>query len=281
MIAELRRRAYLNAMQVANWLPRVALPFAAQSRPELLEPLEPVEAEPQALVAQPAPAATPTQQPAPTVVAEPVAPAPVAERPKIEVPRPAARVEAKPEPVAAEGEEAKAPVKAAPVAPPRFSLQLLRAGSCVILAELSTGEPFASRDPAYLLLKDLLRAAGLPDSPQILGEPVRWPLLVRGTMDQGPQAALEYVQGFLMARMEEQQDVKCLWLVGLPAIRFAGEADAEAYNRELQIDGLGNAWALPSLELLMEEPARKAPLWQAMQRVMRRWQNREGESLHE
>ena len=61
--------------------------------------------------------------------------------------------------------------------PPRFSLQLLRAGDCALLVELPTGQPFQSRDPAYILLKDLLRAAGLPDSPQLLGEPVRWPLL--------------------------------------------------------------------------------------------------------
>jgi hypothetical protein len=40
----------------------------------------------------------------------------------------------------------------------------------------------------------MLRAAGLPDSPQIIGEPVRWPLLVRGTMDQGPEAARDFVQ---------------------------------------------------------------------------------------
>jgi hypothetical protein len=32
--------------------------------------------------------------------------------------------------------------------------------------ELPTGEAFQSRDPAYLLLKDMLRAAGLPDAPQ-------------------------------------------------------------------------------------------------------------------
>ncbi|MDH0098910.1 energy transducer TonB, partial [Pseudomonas sp. GD04158] len=38
MIPELRRRAYLGAMQVASWLPRTVLPFAAPSRPELLEP---------------------------------------------------------------------------------------------------------------------------------------------------------------------------------------------------------------------------------------------------
>jgi hypothetical protein len=63
-----------------------------------------------------------------------------------------------------------------------------------------------------------------------------------------------------------------LWLIGLPAIRFAGEADAEAYNRELQVEGLGAAWALPGLELLMDEPERKRELWQAMRRVRQRWQ---------
>jgi hypothetical protein len=275
MITELRRRAYLNAMQVANWLPRVSLPFAAPSRPELFEALEP-EPQPVAVSVEP------VQQTAaaPQATVEPSPPT-VSERPKIEVPRPTARVEAKPQPVAADEETPAAPAKVAPLPPPRFSLQLLRAGSCVILAELATGEPFAARDPAYLLLKDLLRAAGLPDSPQILGEPVRWPLLAKGNMDQGPQAALEYVQGFLMARMEQEQDCKCLWLVGLPAIRFAGEADEDAYNRELQVEGLGAAWAMPSLELLMDEPVRKAPLWQAMQRVMRRWQTQGAESLHE
>nr|BFE94162.1 hypothetical protein GCM10020185_46980 [Pseudomonas brassicacearum subsp. brassicacearum] len=92
-------------------------------------------------------------------------------------------------------EVVEAPPKAPYVAPPRFALQLLRAGRCLLLVELPTGEPFQSRDPAYLLLKDMLRAAGLPDSPQIIGEPVRWPLLSRGTMDQGPEAARDFCPG--------------------------------------------------------------------------------------
>lgn len=260
MIEELRRRAYLSAMQVASWLPRVELPFAAPSRPELLQPAEPevpVAAEPSSPVAR--------------ETAPPSRPEPPAERPKIEVPRPS---------VAPRNAKAEAPDKAGtavaakPVAapPPRFALQLLRAGACAVLVELPTGEPLQGRDPAYLLLKDLLRAAGLPDSPQLVGEPVRWPLLARGSMDQGPQAALDYVQSFIAARLEEQEPCACLWLVGLPAIRFAGDADAERYNRELQIDGLGAAWALPGLELLIDEPARKADLWQAMRRVRQRWQ---------
>ena len=116
----------------------------------------------------------------------------------------------------------------------------------------------------------MLRAAGLPDSPQIIGEPVRWPLLRRGNVDQGPDAAREFVQGFVMTRLEEV-DCACVWLVGLPAVRFAGEADAEAFNRVLEIDGLGCAWALPGLELLMDEPQRKAHVWQAMRQLMARW----------
>ncbi|MFG0722395.1 energy transducer TonB [Pseudomonas sp. GLN_6] len=267
MIAELRRRAYLSAMQVASWLPRVELPFAAPSRPELLQPL--VEAEPEvvAVVPQAVAEAAPAYEP-------PHAETPIAalvSRPKIDVPRPAPQGRmAKVEAVAADAEEPVNPQPAS-VAPPRFALQLLRAGACAVLVELPTGEPLQGRDPAYLLLKDLLRAAGLPDSPQLIGEPVRWPLLVRGQIDQGPQAALEYVQSFVGARLEEQEPCSCLWLVGLPAIRFAGEADAEAYNRELQVESLGAAWALPGLELLMDEPERKRELWQAMRRVRQRW----------
>ena len=259
MIAELRRRAYLSAMQVASWLPRVELPFAAPSRPELLQPQAEPEPAPAEIVAEPVVAQAPAQQPA--------------ARPVIEVPRPsaAARVFAKPQ-ASTEPEEAPA-VAAKPLAPPpRFALQLLRAGDCALLVELATGEPFQSRDPSYLLLKDLLRAAGLPDAPQQVGDgsPIRWPLLTRGSLDQGPEAARDYVQGVLAGQLEAEP-CRCLWLVGLPAVRFAGEADAESYNRELQIEGLGAAWALPSLELLMDEPERKAELWRAMRRVMPRW----------
>jgi hypothetical protein len=248
-------------MQVATWLPRVALPFAAPSRPELLAPAPEVPLED-----TPAPVAA-------TTPASPVSEArPAVTRPKIEIPRPGStpRQAVQPEPQAsAEPEATAAKVEVLP--PPRFSMQLLRAGNCMLLVELPTGEPFQSRDPAYVLLKDLLRAAGLPDSPQLIGEPVRWPLLSGGSMDQGPDAARDFVQGFVGVRLEEQGECACLWLVGLPAVRFAGEADADAFNRELQVEGLGAAWALPGLELLMDEPQRKAELWQAMRRVMRRW----------
>ncbi|MEG5265936.1 energy transducer TonB [Pseudomonas sp. JDS28PS106] len=264
MLNESRRRAYLTSMQVVSWLPRTELPFAAPSRPELLAWL-PTPVEPPS---GPAPAAQASGEPVESSVAVAAPPARPAERPRIEVPRPSSAART-PAPVASESVE-PAQVKPVAVPPPRFALQLLRAGGCLLLVELSTGQPFQSRDPSYLLLKDMLRAAGLPDSPQIIGEPVRWPLLVRGNLDQGPEAARDFVQGFIAARFEEEP-CKCLWLIGLPALRFAAEADAEAYNQEVQVDGLGTAWALPSLELLMDEPERKAGVWQAMRRLMARW----------
>ncbi|MGG2399573.1 energy transducer TonB [Pseudomonas sp. SH1-B] len=277
MNSEPRRRAYLDAMQVATWLPRTELPFAAPSRPELLELPQPeVVAVPElpTPVQPPVSAGEQTSTPASAeraIDARPGEARPIAARPKIEVPRPGAQPrQAVAEAPAAEAEVVEEKAQRVSLPPPRFALQLLRAGDCALLVELPTGEPFQSRDPAYILLKDLLRAAGLPDSPQLLGEPVRWPLLVRGNMDQGPQAALEFVQSFVAARLEEQPST-CLWLVGLPAIRFAGEGDEHSYNRELQIEGLGACWALPGLELLMEEPARKRDLWLAMKRVRQRW----------
>ena len=272
MIEEARRRAYLGAMQVASWLPRVVLPFAAPSRPELLETPAPVVAEPiaPASVAVAREAVAPVAAPAPAAPAMPAEPGSIAARllPKVgAAAKPAGAVKAE-DPAEAEAE----PAVRAPIAPPpRFALQLLRAGECTVLVELPTGEPLASRDPAYLLLKDLLRAAGLPDSPLQVGdgEPIRWPLLVRGGMDQGPEAARDYVQGVLAGELE--QGGRCTWLIGTPALRFAGEVDETAYNREVQVDGLGVLWALPGLELLIDEPARKGELWKAMRRLMPHW----------
>jgi len=265
LISETRRRAYLDAMQVASWLPRTELPFAAPSRPELLQPL--VEAEPEPEPAQPITAAAtvaegPAEQaPAPTV--PPVRP----EKPQLRVVMPEPK---KPEPVAAPEVPAEQQKPVEP--PPRFALQLLRAGNVLLLVELPTGESFQSRDPAYILLKDLLRAARLPDKPQQVGdgEPIRWPLLHRGSLDQSSDAARDYVQGVLAGELE-QMGCACLWLIGLPALRFAGEVEAEACYRELNIEGIGPALAMPGLEQLMEQPGSKARLWQAMRRSMPRW----------
>lgn len=100
-------------MQVVNWLPRTELPFAAPSRPELLQALEAFEPFD----------ASGEEAAAPVALVKPVAEVPVrpSERVKIEVPRPSTA----PKP-AAVADDAPAPVAKAPVVPPpRFALQLL------------------------------------------------------------------------------------------------------------------------------------------------------------
>ena len=258
MINEQQRRAYLSAMQVVSWLPAQVLPFAAASRSAVLHAVE----------IQPSTLETPQAEAAATISAK-VAPVSAIEQVRAGLD---STSQSAPQKAPAVAEDAPTVLPRAPAARvPRFSLQLYRAGACLLLVELPTGEVFQSRDPAYLLLKDLLRAAGLPDSPQLLGDPVRWPLLAGGNLDQGPAAAREFLQGFLAAQIEGGQGCACLWLVGLTAMRHAGEVEEDMYNRELQIDGVGSAWAIPGLELLMDEPQRKAALWQAMRRQMQRW----------
>ena len=310
MLNEARRRAYLSAMQMVHWLPRAELPFAAPSRAALLQPIAPWDAEPAPLPAQdggtePFPvqpataraalergtqalrqvleagskASPPASKPLPSA-----RPGPSTVRANLDALRPASHDTPSPSPAAtaapgtlvvtpvSDAAEHTTPATPVRVPPPRFSLQLLRAGQCLLLVELATGQPLQSRDPSYLLLKDMLRAAGLPDAPQVVGEPVRWPLFQRSQMDQGPAAAREFVRGFVQARVEEAPSA-CLWLVGLPAVRFAAEDDsgAEAYYQVRQVPGLGDTWSLPGLELLMDEPQRKADVWKAMRQLMARW----------
>src|SRR5690606_252419 len=183
---------------------------------ELREPAAPAER-----LVQPAPVTAPAEAP----VVRPEVP-----RPRIAMPEPK-----KPEPVIAAED---IPAQARPVTPPpRFALQLLRAGSVLLVVELPTGESFQSRDPAYILLKDLLRAARLPDKPQQVGdgEPIRWPLLHKGSLDQGADAARDYVQGVMAAELENM-GCDCIWLIGLPALRHAGEVDEDACYGEVAIE---------------------------------------------
>lgn len=260
LAAEVRRRAYLQALQLDVWVPRTVLPFAAPSRPEALWVKEPEEAPVVARVVR----SEPVAKAAPAAVAD----APPASRPRIEIPRPAALKPAAP-PVAEPEPERAPPPPREPA--PRFALQLLQAGRCLLLLELPTGDTLGARDPAYLLLRDLLRAAGLPDTPRIVSEePIRWPLLNGGQLDQGPAAAGEFVQSFVSGHQERLGEGLALWLIGVAARRCSGVEDAQLTGVERDT-ALGPAWLVPGLDILMEEPAAKAALWQAMRPLRRRW----------
>jgi len=251
MLSETRRRATLTAMQVECWLPRTRLPFAAPSRADMLEPSK----KRQRLAAK-------------TNVK-------VAQRQVSQV-KPAVRREntdkvrsqfaAQPAPV-----KQPSSVKLKRTAAPRFSLQLLRAGDCLLLMDCPYGEFLQSREPAYLLLVDLLRAAQLAPVLKPVGEPVNWPLLASQAIAQDADAARDYVQHFIRAQLEVQP-CACLWLLGAQALRFAADNETSVF-RELYIDGLCNAWVLPTLDELLTRPAVKRELWHAMRRVLSRWKS--------
>jgi hypothetical protein len=188
LLIESRRRAYLTAMQVVNWLPRTELPFAAPSRPELLQAL------PRGVrgIGRRGRRARGGGQAKPGAAGGRSA--------KVEVPRPPG-----PNPVAEEAARWSRRRRAATTFCPAIAAGRALPAAGGVAHRRTLPDP----RPGLLLLKDMLRAAGLPDSPQIIGEPVRWPLLVRGTMDQGPEAARDFVQGFVSARLEDGPACAC------------------------------------------------------------------------
>lgn len=271
---EVRRQAMLQVMQLDVWLPRQNLPFAAESRDYLLDwSLEPVQSEApvtqeqtpsvasvEVAVAQPQQAQEQLQQIRQALSAGATAVTPVAETQSVAV---------------AETPATKSSAPAQEI--PRFTLQIMRSGSCLLLLDLPVAEPLQGRDPEYLLLKDILRAAQLPHEPSMLrnGEPVRWPLLSVGNLaqSQDSQAARSYVRELLNIE-SAQQPTSMVWLLGENAVRFANLADefADDYGVTAFQDGL-QLWSLPSLEQLKQSPDLKRQLWQSMQLRMPRWIN--------
>lgn len=251
MTPEIQRRAYLKAMQIEVWLPRAPLPAAAPDR---------IYAE---RIMQPA------AQPRLTPVFD-LLPAPVL-LPETEV--------LDVSPVAestlgvAEQKQSPAAVSLESSDIPHFAIQLLRVGDCLIVADLAVPEAFQERDPAYRLLKDLLRAARLPTKPQLLvqGEPILWPVLRTGFIPQDREAARLYVQEVLRLQYE-QSPYRGLWLLGSNAVSFATSIDSPPEQPKLQhLEPWGFVLLLPSLELLMERPDLKPLVWNQIYRHTSYW----------
>lgn len=257
MRAEAQRRAWLEAMALEVWQPRLVLPNAAPARPVWQAADQPIA--PSAVSPEP----VWTAPKAPRVLDAPAS-SPIARL----VVLPSAKPSAPPAKVVA-----LRPSPAEPEPIPQFALQILQAGRCLLVVDLPMGEAFQARDPAYLLLRDLLRAARLADSPSILGggEPIRWPLLSRGNFEQGAEAAQIYVQAVLASNQEQMEDCACLWLLGPHAVRFAGGLDLSSGWKWQTVHGLGAALSMPSLEQLMEQPTLKAELWALMCRTQSCW----------
>src|SRR5690554_1972957 len=226
---EVRRRVLFRSMGLETWLPRQQLPHAAPSPDWLLQWQPAPESAESAPRGQPRAASTRPAAPA----TSPATAAPATDtnaRHSLQQLRqtlqgkPATPAASTP-PAAAASQPQDRPQPASVI--PHFSLQLLRSGSCLLLADLSMGEPFQARDPEYMLLKDILRAARLSDTPSMLrnAEPIGWPLLKSDSlpMAQDESQARTYVRELLLHELD-LQPASLIWLMGEQACKYANTA---------------------------------------------------------
>ena len=79
----------------------------------------------------------------------------------------------------------------------------------------------------------------------------------------------------LLSVEQQAEPTGCIWLVGEQAVRFGSAADAAAlYQLQPFAEGV-QAWSLPSLESVLEQPLLKRDIWRSMctQRALRQVQD--------
>lgn len=259
---EQARLSYLEAMGVANWVPRVELPNAAQRAPADIpySPEQAVSEDTKILEAFVSPAGSPKE-----------ASESLRKRIPIPVPRPGVAAKAPRAPVIteAEPEPVERATPAAPVSP--FYMQLWLAGPCALLIE--TEEPgMESSSPTFRLLNDILRAADLPAPPRLYAD-FHWPLTRNRQLDHSAVAASQGLQAFIQARLESQY-IGYIGCFGSHTVLLS-DPDAEPIaalaGRVESIEQLPPAWFSPSLEELMRSPEAKRRLWHFIKRIKSQW----------
>lgn len=243
-LPELRRREYLQAMGITQFVPRWILPGARQSAQlePPLEPPPPVTAPAEEIAAPAAPRAletvvtglvdtlVPARKGRPSTAGKPLAPA----------------------------EEKSIDAAAAP----HFALSIWR--PCAALMVIDT-RPSGQALPTDALLHNILRAKGLAAAPAA-ADVLRWPPLAGQATDTWA-AAREMTLAFLQARLE-LQPAAYLWLLGESAYR-AVVAEVKPYSESLgqalNLESLGTlALVLPSLSDMLRQPQLKAITWSAI-----------------
>lgn len=247
------RLDYLAALGVTGWVPRHGLPHAAYRRA------------PQLPVAAPKPDVVVPEE---VIESAPSAPERVVIRPRVTVPAPT--VAPVPELVREEPLAETEPQRE-PLAP--FHLQLWLAGPCALLLEVQ-GPGLESAMPEFTLLRDILRATGLPPSPHLYAE-FQWPLTRNPQFDRSSPAASLALQAFVQARLEGEPIVSLGCFGVHTTLLLDAEIDHEGrlLGREEALEQLPPAWFAPDLHSLMGSPSSKAQLWQHLKRIMYRWQN--------
>lgn len=248
------RLDYLAALGVTGWVPRHPLAHAAYRLTPNLPKSDPVEQ------------VVPKQEPVPSI-AQPVASvasARAAIKPRVTLPEPASQS------VAAPASEELA-TQTEPLA--AFHLQLWLAGPCALLLEVQ-GPGLESGMPEVALLRDILRASGLPPSPHLYAE-FHWPLTRNPQFDRSSPAASLALQAFVQARLESEPIVSLGCFGAHTALLLEPEVDHEGrlLGREEALEQLPPAWFAPDLDRLLGSPQSKAKLWQQLKRIMYRWKD--------
>lgn len=240
------RTSYLAAMQIDRWLPRTRLPFAAASYS--MEEIANAPTEPVKVTAAPISTTETT-------------------KPELETQLTSSNSKLVTSTLASPQANTEISEQT-----PHFSLQLMQAGSCLLLIELATGESLQIQDPAYQLLRKILKAAHLPDSPQLLGDVIRWPLFKQLTIAQGAKEAQQFLQSYLNTYQAQFAEHTCVWLIGLSAVRYVAGMTEQQYCLAPVIESIGQTLLVPSLESLIEQPHYKAALWQSLKQLIPLWQ---------
>lgn len=259
MLDELQRRAYLQAMGVECFAPRLQLPGA---KPSVLcaMPVTPLAVGdvtpplPQGVAADVAVgAAVPAPPAAGKSNAADILNLLGAESPEREVKRAAqASLESKPATTAR--------------TVPQFNLSIVRAGQVMIIDEGLAGE----MDPqAYVrLLQNLLFALGV-SVPSLNMEGFRWPMAkaLGKHVDQSEPVAREALQAFLHKQLERDGS-RILLLMGEQAQRYVAGQDV-ASGEWLSVAGLpARCLATASASKALQDASLKPVIWGDMQPVV-------------
>jgi len=268
-VNELRRQAYLGALEVDYYHPRLLLPAAAVSTLcELPQPVAPIAVPVAAVVSAEA-----TTTAATTIIETADSLRGTKNNPAMSALLDELR--------RSEGEGARAkspevvPVAAAAVIEnstaeqrPRFSLSIIR-GADVFIVDQGLDE--SVDQPAYLaLLHNILFALGAAPA-QLSIDQFHWPMIKNSQVDQGETAAKQALQSFV-GKQVEQLGLAYIVLMGEEPQRYlTASAPAGQFIADPQLGGqcIVTASALQALQA----PALKQQIWQDLKplnRVLRK-----------
>ncbi len=257
MVHELQRQAYLSALGIENYMPRMILPFAPPSSVCEL----PVFAE-----LHEAPSQQDKLPPIPVVAAEVTSQANTTRNSVAnDILADVAPAKKSPVPVNAASILEQLETKKAPIVEP-FALSLWRPAPGFLIVD-SRNSSLAL--PTELLLNNVLRSFLPAIKPDLREEVMRWPMIENRFVSRTADDARNELQTWLAVE-NELRPIDRLWLMGDNAARYLLSADikpADACWQEhsLNLSGAGvnllHAVVLPSLVDLLQTPLLKARLW--------------------